>query len=219
MKNKKTAAADTLHLDEIVKDTLLLVTGLSDLYTQEHSVMVAELAARIAERLHILPAGIEKIKLAGYLHDIGKHAIPAGLLAKPGKLSAPEYELVKTHVTVGCELLQKLKVSDDVVRMVGEHHERIDGSGYPAGLKGEEISLGGQILGVADVISALVSKRTYRTPSGVREVGQILMSETPHKMAPEVVLAALDCLETEVGDVFTLSDKIGDLLDEGRRYH
>ncbi|MFC7049062.1 HD-GYP domain-containing protein [Emcibacter nanhaiensis] len=219
MKNKKPAAAEMLQTDEIVKDTLLHVTGLSDLYTQEHLVMVAELAARIAERLSVLPGEIEKIKLAAHLHDIGKHAVPGALLAKPGKLTHHEYELVKTHVDVGTGLLEKLNVSQEVIRMVGEHHERLDGSGYPRGLRGDEISLGGQIIGVADVISALMSKRTYRTAAGTREVGQILMSHTPHQMAPEVVLAALDCLESNVDEVFTLTDQVGDLLDEGRRYH
>ncbi|MFC7050202.1 HD-GYP domain-containing protein [Emcibacter nanhaiensis] len=205
--------------DEIVKNTVLLLIGLSDLYTKEHCIMVSELAARIAQRLGVLPGEIEKIKLAGYLHDIGKQAIPQGFISKPGKLSPQEYELVKTHVQVGVDVLHQLKVSPAVVRMVGEHHERLDGSGYPNCLRGSEISLGGQIIGVADVVSALVSKRTYRTASTADEVEKILMDLIPHQMDPEIVQTALDCLRAEVDEIFMVTDYAHEMQNAVHHYH
>lgn len=207
------------HLDEIVKDTVLMVTGLSDPYTKEHCIMVAELAGGIARRLGLTAKEVHRIKLAGYLHDIGKQAIPHVLITKPGKLSAQEFELVKTHVLVGVNMLEKLNVSADIIRMVGEHHERLDGSGYPMGIRGEEISYGGQIIGIADVVSALITKRTYRTASTNEEVAEILLSMTPHKMQKDIVLAAIECLETEVEALTSLTDYVREVQNSVLNYH
>jgi len=180
--------------DEVVKNIVLVMIGLNDPYTKEHMIMVAEFAARIAIKLGLSLSSIEEIKLAGFLHDVGKQGIPKVILSKPQELSYQEFELVKTHVDIGVSVLKTLNVSDRVINIVAEHHERIDGSGYPRGLKGSEISLEGQIVGVADVVSALMSKRTYRTAATEKEVEEVLLSLMPDKMHPDIVNAALYCI-------------------------
>lgn len=205
--------------DEAVKNTVLLLTGLSDPYTKEHCILVAEIASRIAKKLGFTSFEIERINLAGFLHDVGKQAVPKILLSRPGKLSSQEYELVKTHVQVGIEILKKLNVSSDVIRMIGEHHERLDGSGYPNGLKGTAISFGGQIIGVADVVSALISKRTYHTASTPLEIEKILTKLVPHQMASKIVIAALDCIQSDIKGIFIKTDYMRDVQKTPRHYH
>jgi len=105
--------------------------------------------------------------IAGYLHDIGKIIIPAEILCKPGKLTPEEFNLIKNHVQAGYELLKNVNFSWNIARAVLEHHERLDGSGYPNHLKGDEISIQGRILAVADVVEAMSAYRPYRPALGI----------------------------------------------------
>ncbi|MCP5382133.1 MAG: HD-GYP domain-containing protein [Kordiimonadaceae bacterium] len=185
------------HLkDHLVKKLALAMIGLNDPYTAAHIEEVAEIAGKIGVKLGLNNDRLENLTLAGFLHDIDKQAIPNSILSKPTKLTNEEYALVKTHVDVGVQLLKYAEVSPQIIRIVEEHHERLDGSGYPKGLKGNQISLEGQIIGVADVMSALTSKRTYRTAATKEEVTKILLNSCPHKFNRRVVDAALDCLDS-----------------------
>jgi HD-GYP domain-containing protein (c-di-GMP phosphodiesterase class II) len=105
---------------------------------------------------------IEALRLAGFVHDIGKVGIPAELLAKPGKLTPVEMSLIKVHCRVGFDILKTIEFPWPLAEMVLQHHERVDGSGYPRGLKGPEIRLEARILAVADVVEAMCSHRPYR---------------------------------------------------------
>ncbi len=192
--------------NETVKNIILLMIGLNDPYTKEHVIMVAEFSALLAKELGLKKSNIEKIKLAGFLHDVGKQAIPKIILSKPGKLSPQEFELVKTHVSIGVSILEELNVSVDIISIVAEHHERLDGSGYPKRLKGSEISIEGQIIGVADVVSALMSKRTYRTAATENEIKDILLSLTPNQFTPEIVKAALCCIHSNSDHIHMLNE-------------
>lgn len=183
------------HLkDNLIKKLALAMIGLNDPYTASHVEEVAEMVNEIATKMQLEKSAIENLTLAGFLHDIGKQAIPNSILSKPTRLSGEEFALVKTHVDIGVQLLEYAEVSPEIIRIVSEHHERIDGSGYPKGLKGDEISLEGQILGIADVISAVTSKRTYRLAASKEEVTRILTNPDTKKYDPDIVKIALTCV-------------------------
>jgi putative nucleotidyltransferase with HDIG domain len=128
---------------------------------------VADLAVAIAGELGLDEYEQTGLRVAGNLHDIGKIAVPSEILTKPGRLSVLEYEVVKTHVAQGYDVLRRVEFSWPVAEAVLQHHERLDGSGYPNGLKGPQISRQGRILAVADVVEAMASHRPYRPGLGV----------------------------------------------------
>lgn len=138
-----------------------------DPYTAGHQRRVALLAAAIAVEMGLPPDTVEGIRFGGLIHDIGKIRIPAEILSKPGRLTYIEYELIKTHPEAGQEILNEIDFPWPIARMVAEHHERLDGSGYPKGLKVGEISLEAKILAVADVVEAMASHRPYRPGLGI----------------------------------------------------
>jgi PAS domain S-box-containing protein/putative nucleotidyltransferase with HDIG domain len=138
-----------------------------DPYTAGHQRRVAELAAAIAGEMGLSPEQIEGLSMAGIIHDIGKVSVPADILNMPRKLSVIEYDLVKTHVQSGYDIVKDIEFPWPVARMILEHHERIDGSGYPNGLTGDELLLESRIMAVADVVEAMVSHRPYRPALGV----------------------------------------------------
>ena len=141
-----------------------------DPYTSGHEKGVGDLAAAIANELGLEKEFQEGMRVAGYLHDIGKTIIPVEILVKPSALSPIEYELMKQHVEAGFRVLNKITFPWDIAREELEHHERLDGSGYPHGLKDGEISIGGRILAVADVINAMTNHRPYRPAIAVDAV-------------------------------------------------
>lgn len=180
--------------DELVRKMALAMIGLNDPLTASHMTDVAALVHKIATKMKLDRQTIQNVTLAGYLHDIGKHAIPNSYLTKPSPLTAEEFAIVRTHVDIGVRLLENAEVSPDIIQIVSQHHERIDGSGYPKGLKGDEISIGGQIIGIADVTSAMTSKRTYRQAASKKEVTKILLASDPATFDPEIAKVALSCL-------------------------
>ena len=133
-----------------------------DPYTSNHQIMVGEVAYKIAKAMGFTEERAELIKSAGVLHDVGKISIPVQILSKPSKLNDFEYQVVKNHVEAGYNILKDVNFALPVSDMIMEHHERLDGSGYPRGLKEDEISREGKILAVADVVEAMLSHRPYR---------------------------------------------------------
>jgi len=147
-----------------------------DPYTHGHEKRVAELSCAIAAEMG-LPAGqVEGVRITGYMHDLGKIAIPAEILFKPGKLSDHEFSIVKTHPQFGYDILKEIKFVWPVALATLQHHERLDGSGYPQGLKGDAILLEARILAVADVVETMASHRSYRPAIGL-EAGLKEISE------------------------------------------
>ena len=132
-----------------------------DVYEGNHSERVGDLAARIAERLDLPQEQIELIRVAGNLHDLGKLAVPDEILRKPGPLTDTERLVLERHPQIGYRMLESLAV-DAVADWVLHHHERWDGTGYPAGLDGEAIPLGARIILVADAFDAMTNDRVYR---------------------------------------------------------
>lgn len=133
-----------------------------DPYTAGHQRNVARLVCAIAEEMKLSKEIIEGLNIAALLHDIGKIYVPAEILNKPGKLTSLEFDIIKTHSQVGYDILKNIEFPWPVAKIVLQHHERLNGSGYPNGLKGKEIILESRILAVADAIEAMSSHRPYR---------------------------------------------------------
>ncbi|BBJ29068.1 HD domain-containing phosphohydrolase [Athalassotoga saccharophila] len=150
-----------------------LVIALSDMvevkdpYTAGHQRRVSMLAVRIGKEMGLKDEEIKEIEIAGLLHDIGKISIPLDILTKPSKLKKTEFELIKDHVEEGYKILRRIKDFETVATMVRQHHERINGSGYPLEIKGDKMAIGGKILAVADVVEAMSSHRPYRAALGI----------------------------------------------------
>jgi putative methionine-R-sulfoxide reductase with GAF domain len=148
-------------------EAIAATVEMRDPYTAGHQRRVAQLAEVIATKLGLTPERIHGIRLAGMVHDVGKIGVPAEILSKPGRLSKIEFDLIKLHSAVGYEILKDVEFPWPIAQMVRSHHERQDGSGYPDGLKGEEILLETRIIAVADVVEAMSSYRPYRPALGI----------------------------------------------------
>lgn len=147
-----------------IAETLINAMEAKDVYLRGHSQRVSEMAGLIACELGLEEPMCDDIRLAGRLHDVGKIGIRESILNKPDALTAEEFEHIKDHVRIGVEILAPLFHIGPALRYLRDHHEQWNGSGYPAGLREEEISLGGRILSAADTFDALTSKRAYRDP-------------------------------------------------------
>lgn len=152
-------------------DSVTAVIGrtveLRDPYTAGHQRRVASLSVAVARKLGMSERDVDDIRVAAALHDIGKISIPAELLSKPGRFSALEFELVKTHAESGYEIIASAELGGPIADMVRQHHERIDGSGYPLGITAAQTLPGSLVLQVADVVEAMASHRPYRPSLGV----------------------------------------------------
>ena len=138
-----------------------------DPYTVGHQRRVSQIACTVGREMGLSEDRLHNLRIAGTLHDLGKFAIPSDLLSKPGKLTPQEFALIKTHPQVAYNILEPISLPGNTAQIILQHHERLDGSGYPQGLKGEEILLEARILGVADVMEAMCSHRPYRASLGL----------------------------------------------------
>jgi HD-GYP domain-containing protein (c-di-GMP phosphodiesterase class II) len=140
-----------------------------DPYTVGHQRRVSQIACTIGREMGLSEDRLRDLRMAGTLHDLGKFAIPSDLLSKPGELTPQEFALIKTHPQVAYNILSPVTLPGNTAQIILQHHERLNGSGYPRGLKGEEILLEARILGVADVMEAMCSHRPYRASRGLAE--------------------------------------------------
>jgi putative nucleotidyltransferase with HDIG domain len=165
--------------------------ALRDMSTEEHTRRVALLAAQIGDDLKLSATARRHLAVGGLLHDIGKLSVPLEILQKPAGLTEEEFETIKRHPADGRRLLEELGgFAEEVRRLVSDHHERLDGSGYPRGLKADEMPLETRILAVCDVYDALVSDRVYR-PAWTPERALALLHEEAHAY-DQVIVAALE---------------------------
>jgi len=172
-------------------DALAQAVEIKDPQTGGHQRRVAQLAVAIAREMGFSLNRLEGIRVAGLLHDIGKIAIPLEILSKPGELNHLEGEFIKSHCQVGFDLLKNIDFPWPVLPAILQHHERLDGSGYPAGLTDKDIILEARILGVADVIEAMICARSYGPAQGI----DLALKEIHHQSGilydPEVVAICL----------------------------
>jgi len=166
---------------------MVLMIESRDPYTAGHQQRVALLASALAQEMGLSEQQIEGVKMASLIHDIGKISVPSEILSKPGKMSEIEYCLVKTHPQSGYEILKTITLPWPIAQIVLQHHERLDGSGYPLGLKDKEILLEAKIIGVADVVEAMASHRPYRPALGIEKALEEISQKKGILYSPEVV--------------------------------
>ena len=177
---------------------IALAVEMRDPYTSGHQNRVADLACAIARHMGLSEDRIYGLHMASVIHDLGKLTIPGEILCKPGRLSGPEYAMIKTHVQSGYDILKKIDFPWPLADIVIQHHERIDGSGYPQGLSGDDILLEARILSVADVFETIGSHRPYRPSLGIQKAMNEITENSGRLYDPEVVEACL-VLINEVG--------------------
>ncbi len=165
--------------------------------SDSHVRRVQRLAVALAQRAGMRPDEVKGVEVAALLHDIGKLAVPEHILNKPGRLTPEEYVMVKTHPTVGAEIIGAVDFGYPVAPLIASHHERWNGEGYPQGLRGTEIPLGSRVLGIVDYFDALVADRPYHKALPEREARSIIRGEAGKVLDPELVELFLDILEEE----------------------
>ncbi len=185
-------------------ETMVKMLHERDPYTAEHSEEVADLTEKIARDLGLPEDQIETIRAAALVHDIGKVGIPDNILNKPGPLDESDWQLIKQHTLIGFNLLKNLEMYSEAAQLVKYEHERWDGSGYPEGLKGEQIPIGARIIHVADVYHALTSDRPYRESQGKprhyepAEAVRLIQAESGRQFDPKVVEALVRVISDEI---------------------
>jgi putative nucleotidyltransferase with HDIG domain/PAS domain S-box-containing protein len=179
------------HALEGTLHTVSLAAELRDPYTAGHQRRVADLAVAIAKEMGLPKEKTHGIQLAAQIHDLGKINVPAEILAKPGKLSEIEFMLIKTHPETGFEILKDVDFPWPIADILAQHHEKMDGSGYPHGLKGDQILLEARILTVADIVEAISSHRPYRPTLGIEAAIEEIKRGRGTAYDPQVVDACL----------------------------
>jgi len=172
-------------------NTMVKIVEMRDPYTAGHQQKVADLATAIAQELKLENDRVDQIRMAAVIHDIGKMYIPSDILSKPGRLTAIEYDLIKTHRRYGYDIVNGMDLPTVVAQAILQHHERLDGSGYPGKLKADEIIPEARILAVADVVEAMASHRPYRSAMGIDKAVEEISANRGILYDPTVVDACL----------------------------
>ena len=183
----KTNIEGTIH-------AMAMTVEMRDPYTAGHQRQVADLASAIAVKMGIPREQRDSIHLAGTIHDIGKMQVPTEILSKCGKLTELEFDMIKTHSQAGYDILKTIEFQWPIAEFVLQHHERMDGSGYPSGLKGESILIEARILSVADVVDAIVPHRPYRPALGIEKAQEEIFDNRGIVYDSDVVDACLSII-------------------------
>jgi putative nucleotidyltransferase with HDIG domain len=189
-----------VQLHDNLEDTVRAMAGLVEMrdpYTAGHQIRVANLAMAIARQLGLPGEQVHAIHLAGTVHDLGKIQVPAEILSKPGKITDIEYSLIKIHPQAGYDILKGIDFPWPIAQMVLQHHERLDGSGYPQGLKGDAILLEARILSVADVVEAMSSHRPYRPGLGMEAALAEINAKRGTHFDPQAVDACVSLFQEQ----------------------
>jgi HD-GYP domain-containing protein (c-di-GMP phosphodiesterase class II) len=187
-------------MERSLRQTVTVLAALieeRDAYTEAHCEHIAETALGVGVRLGLASHRLDLLTYGGWLHDIGKVSLPDGVLLKPGPLSADEFTQMKTHASIGEEVLRRIEALREVAPIVGQHHERFDGTGYPRGLKGEKILLEARILTVADAFDAMTSTRPYRAALSWQQATDEIKRCSGSQFDPDVAQVFLRYMEGE----------------------
>jgi putative nucleotidyltransferase with HDIG domain len=199
---------DEIHEKELIQERLAsalraTIEAMSrtmewrDPYTAGHQKRVASISTAIARKMGLDNDSVQALYMAGMVHDIGKVAVPSEILTKPSHLTELEMQMVQGHVESGYQILKDIPFPWPIAEMVRQHHERLDGSGYPRGLKGDEISLQARILAVADTIEAMATHRPYRPARGLSAAMDEIRAEAGVKLDSKVVDAAFGLMDED----------------------
>ncbi|GEA09682.1 HD-GYP domain-containing protein [Alteromonas sp. KUL49] len=191
-------------------DALLCLTKIreKDDYLFEHSLNVAILLAHFARYLGMSDNDVQDLAYAGFLHDLGKIKVPDEILHKPGRLTDSEMEVMRGHVAFGVDYLKQTDIAPPLIRAISEHHERLDGLGYPAGVAGQDISKAGRMLAIADMYDALVADRVYKKGMPSQKAFAILIGDAPNRLDEVLVKQFIKCMGVyPVGSVVLLSNE------------
>ena len=183
-------------LDGIIQAVALTVEK-RDPYTAGHQRRVADLARAVASKMGLSKKQINGIRIAGSIHDLGKTCVPADILSKPGRLTEHEFAIIKAHPEVGYDILKSIEFPWPVAQTVLQHHERLDGSGYPAGLKGKRIIVEARIVAVSDVVEAMSSHRPYRPTLGIDMALEEIQQGRGTAYDPDAVDACISLFEAD----------------------
>jgi len=182
------------QLEEAIENVIFTMAKMSeskDPYTAGHQQKVSQLATAIARKMGLTEDKIESLKFASLIHDVGKFSIPGEILSKPSKLTETEFALIKEHPKICYDIIKSVDFPWEIASIILQHHERLDGSGYPGGLKDKEILLEAKILAVADVVEAMSSFRPYRPALGTDKALEELSMNKGKLYDPEVVDACI----------------------------
>jgi PAS domain S-box-containing protein/putative nucleotidyltransferase with HDIG domain len=188
------------HLEQIVAGVIKALSvsvETRDPYTAGHQRRVAKLASAMARNLEWEDSRVQGVEMAATIHDIGKMYVPAEVLNKPGKLEPVEFELIKLHSKAGFEIIKDIAFDEPIAQMVRQHHERLNGSGYPDGLKEKDILPGAKIMAVADVVEAMSSDRPYRPGHGIDEALKEVQAKKGELYDPESVEVCVRLFDEE----------------------
>ncbi|AXR04913.1 HD-GYP domain-containing protein [Salinimonas sediminis] len=199
-------------------DALLCLTKIreKDDYLLEHSLNVAILLANFGQFVGMDEQQVSDLAYAGFLHDMGKIRIPDNILHKLGRLTDPEMAVMKRHVEFGVDALHAARIDSALIRVVSEHHERLDGKGYPAGIGGQDISQEGRMLAIADMYDALTADRCYKAGMPSQKAMKILLQDAPERLDSGLVQQFIKCMGVyPVGSLVRLStDKLAMVLQQ-----
>ncbi len=187
IERERTHAQETASLHLRTIEALALAIEAKDDTTREHLSRVQVYATEIGKELKLTGPEMQALQAAAILHDIGKLAVPDYIISKPGKLTPEEFEKMKIHPVVGAEILESVQFPYPVAPIVRAHHEKWDGSGYPAGLAGETIPIGARIISAVDCLDALASDRQYRRAMPLEKALEIVVSESGRSFDPKIV--------------------------------
>jgi response regulator RpfG family c-di-GMP phosphodiesterase len=198
---KQTLTQSQINLDKFqramegIVQAIAVAVEMRDPYTAGHQQRVADLSCAIAQLMGIHQDDIYGLRMASVIHDFGKITVPAGILSKPGRLSSLEYELIKSHVQAGYDILKRIEFPWPIADIILQHHERLDGSGYPQGLKEGQIMLPARILAVADVFETIASHRPYRPALGLQPAIDEIRTNRGKLYDPQAVDVCLTLVE------------------------
>ena len=189
---RKVAVEKTRMALEGAIQAIMSIVEQRDPYTSGHQSRVSELSVAIAQKIGLQADQTEGLRLAAMMHDVGKASLPAELLSKPSQLTEAEKRIIRAHPMLGANILSQIPFPWNLARFVAEHHEKLDGSGYPKGLKGDAISLEARIIGVADLVESISSHRPYRPAKSLDEALVDLRKQSGIQYDPLVIRALLE---------------------------
>lgn len=178
-----------------------------DHYTKCHCNRVSEYCVLIGKKLGLPQEDLDKLRIGGLFHDIGKIGISDNILKKESKLTNEEYDEIQTHTSLGVDILTRNKVFKEIIPIVEYHHEKYDGNGYPFKLKGDEIPLAARITAVADTFDAMTSKRSYRDPIPLTDVVEEFKKCSGTQFDPNIVNTFLDIINNEYDVIEEIQQK------------